>query len=873
MKQLIRIIATLLLIFLVLFAGLYFYASSHKEVLFQKVTNRLNKHLATEIYIQDINLALLRTFPNFSVRFDDVFVHSVPDFDQQNFDTNTDTLLFAKKIYLEISIPDLIKKQYNITKIRIINGELNALTDNNGRVNYKFWISEKSAGKNVDLNLQKIQIKDFNIQYTNLYKNTSVFFDRSNIEFQAIIDSTKTELHSEGTFILSDLYINDQSVIQRQKCHYQLHATQSGHVWSLQKSNIDLSGQEIHLEGTVRDSNMLDLNIYAKNIKLIPVNNLLPKKVSDQINIEGSTSFNFDVQGILSHKILPQISGAFNVYNGSVFLRKRDVELDNVNLKGWYSNGIHHTLQSSTLKIDEGNLSIQNSKIDFDGTIKNLLDLNVNGNIQGSVNLSDITGLLNRSDIEKISGKSEFRISLQGRLKEKNPQKINMKGTASIRDGAMHMKNKQVYKNISGDLSLSSKTELKNLYFTNNGNDFLINGFTNHIFDFFKSKLPRIDVEASIFSENLVLDDIIKSNKNEHLNNKNNDEKKKNFLFPDNIYLKGSFRVKTFKWKRFSASNIEGRVSYKPRSMILNAVTLDAMNGKISGGGIITQMYDQSYMVKIQSKIDKIDINKLFYSFHDFGQTVLKHTNIRGDLLGSISYTSDVTPHFKVDMSSLKINSNVTIHNGELLNFTPLEKLSGFIEISELREISFSELNTSVSIKDKVISLPSTFINSSALDLTLSGKHSFENLFEYHLVLSLNDLLAKKAKKSSSVTEFGEIRDDGMGRHMIFLRVAGTPEDYDISYDKNAASQSLKKNIREEKKEIKSIFKEEFGLYQKDPTLNQDTKEEEEPVFQTQWEDEASDETGSKHQQKQEPTQKKNPEEEKKRIEFEWSDD
>ena len=55
-------------------------------------------------------------------------------------------------------------------------------------------------------------------------------------------------------------------------------------------------------------------------------------------------------------------------------------------------------------------------------------------------------------------------------------------------------------------------------------------------------------------------------------------------------------------------------------------------------------------------------------------------------------------------------------------------------------------------------------IKSSALELNLSGKHSFDNEIEYHFQLYLNDFLFRKAKRSKkNKSEFGEITADESG--------------------------------------------------------------------------------------------------------------
>ena len=63
-------------------------------------------------------------------------------------------------------------------------------------------------------------------------------------------------------------------------------------------------------------------------------------------------------------------------------------------------------------------------------------------------------------------------------------------------------------------------------------------------------------------------------------------------------------------------------------------------------------------------------------------------------------------------------------------------------------------------------------VKSSAADLSVNGKHSFDNDYEYHVKMLLSEILSKKRKKNkSNVTEFGVVEDDGLGTTSICLKI------------------------------------------------------------------------------------------------------
>jgi hypothetical protein len=104
-------------------------------------------------------------------------------------------------------------------------------------------------------------------------------------------------------------------------------------------------------------------------------------------------------------------------------------------------------------------------------------------------------------------------------------------------------------------------------------------------------------------------------------------------------------------------------------------------------------------------------------------------------------------------------------------------------------------------------------IVSSAMEMDISGIHSFENIIDYRFAFSLRDI-----KQKAKHTQFGEIIDDETG-FRVFMRMYGALEDPTIEWDKKAKNEQFQITIQEEKQEVKEILKTEFGLFKKDSTV------------------------------------------------------
>ena len=179
-------------------------------------------------------------------------------------------------------------------------------------------------------------------------------------------------------------------------------------------------------------------------------------------------------------------------------------------------------------------------------------------------------------------------------------------------------------------------------------------------------------------------------------------------------------------------------------------------------------------MAKGSFIVTNIDVNKAFTTFHNFGQSFLKAENIKGTLSGSLSLFFPLDSLLNFQIKTLTAEGKYHFVNGALINFDPVKQLSSFIELSELENISFEQLENDFFIRNNFLYIPQMDVKSSAADLSVNGKHSFDNDYEYHVKMLLSEILSKKREKNkSNITEFGIVEDDGLGRTSLLLKIVG----------------------------------------------------------------------------------------------------
>ncbi|HET6993055.1 MAG TPA: AsmA-like C-terminal region-containing protein, partial [Bacteroidia bacterium] len=301
-------------------------------------------------------------------------------------------------------------------------------------------------------------------------------------------------------------------------------------------------------------------------------------------------------------------------------------------------------------------------------------------------------------------------------------------------------------------------------------------------------------------------------------------------VLPERLKLNLNTAIRHVEFGKFEATDIAGTILLNNQRMTADPISFHSMDGSFSGSGMIDGTRGDSLLITCNADIKDVNIYKLFYELNNFGMgkdTAITYNNVRGVLTSNINFASLWGNDLNVNEKKIYTDADITIANGELINFKPLEVLSRFIKLDELKDIKFKSLHNNIEIKNRVINLPKMEINSSALNLTMSGTHNFDDTVDYHFIVDMDELLAKKwVSRKPQETEYGVEEDDGGHRTRIFLNMKGYLDDDNIThYDRKGAVQALKEDLHAEKQNLKSILHDEFGWFKGDKDKKDDKKD------------------------------------------------
>ena len=800
----------------------YFYQDEVKEY----IVGELNKQLNTEIIVdgKDIDFTVLKNFPLASVDFKNVKALEAIESKKK------DTLFTAGEISLQFNIIDVFKKNYHIKKIEIDNANLKVRIDKEGNDNYHFWKpSADTANTDFSFALEKIVLKKVHFSFKDQKAKQTIDLIVNKSDLSGNFSDEKYSLESTSDLFVNTVKIDSTRYLSKKNIHSDLDLNIDNVLltYKIDKAKIRIEDVLFEVVGNIINSNqepILNLGFRGKDLDIKSVLSLIPAKYKGRINdYESNGEFYMDatVQGSFSKDQSPQIIADFGIRDADITQVKDNITLHKVNLKGHYSNGNKNTKDVSMLMLMPFSANIDNGSIAGDLTLKNLDNPSFDGKIKANFSMEELQKFMKIDTIETVSGQLKIDAAFSGEAKNistGNYEDVTTTGDLSVTGMNMKLKNSSLpFTNINGDFKFDNNDLAVNSFTGNIGNsDFELKGFFRNMTGYMLKENQDITVEATLNSKNIDLNELL-SNKQEGGNSKS----KYKLKFSEHIDVNLNSEIRHLEFRKFDATNIHGVIKLKNKKMVLDPVIVSTMSGIITTSGLIDGTDSTKLLITCFSDVNKINITKMFEEFENFGQTAVTDKNLKGSATAKIQFASILTPELQMDLDKLYAGVDMTIENGELNNVESMKSLSRFIELKDLENIRFSTLKNQIEIKNQVINIPKMEVKSNAINITASGTHTFNNEINYKIKLSLNELLAKKAKQAKKANdEFGEVADDGLGRTNIFLSMTGTVDHPVIKYDSKSAIQNVKQDLKVEKQTLKTILKDEFGMFKKDSTLN-----------------------------------------------------
>jgi hypothetical protein len=839
-KILLRIVVTLFSLWIVLLIVLYFSSGKYRDHAIRMLKAQVDKYLLTEIRInkEDIHVSLFKNFPYVSLDLNNILLKSAPGVNLHDFSiTGADTLLFAERISLNFNIRSLLAKKYELKKIEVDGAILNLLSDKNGIENYNIIKSSEedtASQDSIRFDLRKVTFKGTKLNYQNV---------KSDVLFSDIVSRAEMtgSFKQENFLIILQMEADDNCLlikrspyIDHESMTFNIAVEKRGKAYFFRDSEVTIFGVKLKVDGKYNtQSDDYNLSFSCNSVSLQRTKASLMKLWSDVLVLSPQNG-DLNIRGTISGRgsANPSLSLQFEIKNGVFRNTKKNVRITDLYLKGSYSNGTKRNQQSSFLKIDSLSVQSGNSILFLTGNVQNFKSPIFEGRMRGYIELQKLMVIGPLASRFDLAGIAKGNIQVKGSLPSINTisnqdlQRIKLHGVVQLEDAYIKtLTNALPASTISGTVRVVNLMEidLDDIIIRIGESDLQIKGDVTNLPYFISDKSSYPIYKCTVTSNEFHAEDFMPGSSD----TKNGPFK---IEFPDSLRIHADITLKSFAFGKFTAKDVSGIFSYNPKTMFVRNFSMKTMGGSISSDMRIDQSQDL-IISENDAILQHVDMSELLYAFNEFGQTVITHEYIDGFLSGTIHVRATWDLFLNPVYKYLSLTSQATIDNGELIDYKPMLGLSDFIEVEELKHIQFDRLQTSVVVNNEKVIIGQMKINSSAISITGSGEHNFDNSYIYRFQVGLSDILYKKAKKRKSQnSEFGIIADDGLGRHIIPLEITGKDTVFEVKYDRKTAGTLFQEKVTQEKQTWKELTGPSEAAF-RDST----------PATNLEWDDEPTD--------------------------------
>jgi hypothetical protein len=808
------------LFLLLILGGAVLAAYIFEDRISDQILTELKKQVKTDVYVQDFHLSLIRAFPEVSASLRRVGID----------DTQGNLLLESDAIDFRIGYGSLFGK-VRVNSVRILDGALRIRIDEQGRGNFDIFTPSPTdpepTSSSLTVALREAQLKDIELIYENEQTTQYVFQNIKDLTLSGEFSAQQFNLKSNGELFSEFVELDGQRYLIGKDLQYEalLKVDLDQGLYNIRTFTLDVEDNTFELDGTIRqqpDGTTFDIFLTNEEGNLEAVTQLLPAQylnVFGELSSRGDFSLEARVDGVLSETSTPEISLGLSMENGEVSSTRLEHTLEDVSFEARYSNGKYQTDRSSFFYIKEFKGYFDRELIDFDLNVNDFSDPLVDFEFDGVMPMETLRRIIDAPRLKEAQGEIEVRdLQIKGRLSElTNPRSVDftqVKGSLEFDDAEIQL-NAEPLLIDRGRLVLQGNIlTMEDLKIEGAGSELLLSGECRNLVPFLLSdSLDRtqkqLRFKANLEADQMDLERLLSLAQTAPQRTARsapapaiadslaiaNAQSQQRFL----ELIQGTFstQVQTFSYGKIRGRNFQGELIFDKGNLLVTGAT-DAMEGSFTVDGAL--YFRDSLQIQAKVEARDVDATEFFLQTNNFGQSVLTHRHVSGRLNSQMTIFAYFNPKNEFLMDELLVFAGLGINNGRLEDFELLEDFSDYVDVEDLRDIRFTNMQNWFEVRNSTIYLPALFLQSNAMNLTVSGEHTFDNAIDYNIMVNAGQVIANKFKKNKGMEP---IPAKKKGFFNLYFHVYGTVEKFEYETAKRevvadfAISEARKEEIRE----------------------------------------------------------------------------
>ena len=749
----------------------YFILKANMGKIESLITESINEQINGEVTIGDIDITIFNHFPHFSLAVKDVIVKD------SRFNEHHLQIFTAERIYLQIRVFALLRKNIELRAITVKDAEINLMRMQDGLMNTKNLVKPKTKTdipeekdldailisrmylENVHLNFRDtMRGKNFNLTI----KDSFGKLDHNNTISKI---TTKDKFYIEGLTFKPERgsCLTNKTINSRLKLEW----NREKRSVEIKTSTLEMDKNKFTAKGSITPgiTPYLDLEINTQKIKLDYASTLVSKYTGDKLkgyNFENPVPATLHVEGAFNPALPMDIDIHFKVKDNVFITPSKKFEVDS--LTGHYFNHLIDTLINDEINsgITFTNFTGKYEDIPFlmDMRVTNLADPYMAVHISSNFSLREANNAIDTSVVTMTGGKLHFDINFKGKAygyleKEKDSMDATISGSAQISNASCRFPDKQFDLNsINGNISFNEKTMFITALSMNiNSNLINLNGTVSDFIYLFFFPNAKLQADVVVQTNHFNLDNFKKpglKKQKQKLPEKRISQSVNSLL--ENLKGNVTLNAQKVTYHKLKAQNVSGKIILGNSYISCEGLSTTIASGRFILNGSLTGLGTLNPSVTLKTNVKGANISDFFYQLENFKQTAITSKHLKGILDAEIAFHSTLNKNLTPVVTSMDGKYDLTIKGGELVNMEALNQISkNVFKKKDFSDIQFAELNADISQKGNDFQISEMEIKSNLMTLYVNGIYSFGENTELFIKVPIKSL---NAKESDLITEF-----------------------------------------------------------------------------------------------------------------------
>lgn len=784
-----KVIGTIGILFLVIVVlgfvsvRIFFPPSKIKALVVEQVGKKLDR----EVKVDKAGITL---FPTLGVSLGGVEISNTT---RSGF--SDESFVVLDKFLVRISFMSLVKREPVIQKIILKKPSIVLEIDKNGAFNFDdLAVMQKDStaetGKKekkeglpvlpVPVSLKTFVIEDGRFVYRNAKTKQDIIINDIDDRIDFSIDKALTDVKTSGELSLADMSVKTPEL---SKPLSNFTVTFNHNIaGDLTKGNVTVnelrfSLQKIFLsmKGTVEEMNTapkLDLQMVSDPITIEDVLREVPVElvpVVAKLKAKGELTLGVNLKGVLEKGKPFPVSGNVGISDGSIQYQGLPKSINRINLKCEFTE---NSLNLSALKMFFGD-----NPIALQAKVDNFKKPQVNARLKTDLNLDDMKDFMKLPDGASVGGRVTADIIVKGEPDPADLRKCDIKGGVKLKGVKVMWPPLQKPATINGDVSLSNVAVGEKMSVvigrSNLTMSTTVRNYLSMVFPDSTKKLPRPNVNFTLASTMLDIDEILPPGKEEGAGKEAAEKTEKGgpLIAPlPGVDAKGTIKARSVMYKKIPMKQVTIDIS------VIDDIAKIIFNSRFAGGSISEKLhanlkntsnvrFSNDLSIKTISVADLLSIFGVFIKPTTPLNRELK--NLPKSLSGNLSFSSQFSGNGGTTdelLDNLAGNLDARMTNGSIAHSLLLKRLAGVVEkFLSIKDITFKNLSAGMHVENSMVQIEKMAMASNAGDWDIGGAVGFDAA----LNLTVSNRLTKRA--SASVLKL-----QGSGKNLLKGLAQGT---------------------------------------------------------------------------------------------------